>query len=77
MTIVFTKRKKAFNAKGIPVIRTEVHEFSFGSTKRQQYEKMAIARHYNKRAQDEQRYVDTVQHYTPFNDNPGEYGMTD
>lgn len=77
MTIVYTKRKKAFNSKGVPVIKTEIHEFSFGSTKRQQHEKMAIARHYNKRALDDQKYVDTVNHFVPFNDDPDGFGGTD
>lgn len=76
MTIVYTRRKRAINKKGFPVIHTEVREFSFGSTKNQHREKMAIANHYNKRAMKEQEYVDRVNHFVPFNDNPGEFGTT-
>ncbi|MEA4869933.1 MAG: hypothetical protein VB062_04765 [Christensenella sp.] len=71
MTIVFTKHKRVIGKNGRPATRTEVKEFAFGSTKKQQRERMAIADHYNKRASDAYRYADTVTHYVPFNGDPG------
>lgn len=77
MTIVFTKHKRVIGKDGRPASRVEVKEYAFGNVKKQHREKMAIAKHYNTRALKEQEYVDTVNHFVPFNDSPGGFGMTE